>query len=112
MTNRLESIAILKRLMEGTAGLLDDKGQDIFRKAFDYLHTTITAPEELYRSILATMFNCPVDGAELHLENLKGVGGEIGLKMGDNDRFGVINVGDDSALLKLCEEHGFSINDK
>lgn len=105
---RATSIADLKRLMEGTAGLLDDKGQDIFRKTFDYLNTTGTTPEELYRAILGTLFNCPVEGAELHLENLKGVGGEIGLKMGDNDCFGVINVGDDSALLKLCEEHGFS----
>lgn len=110
--NRTESIATLKRLIEESAGLLDDKGQDIFRKAFDYLHTTKPAPEELYRSILATLFNCPVDGAELHLENLKGIGGEIGLKMGDNDCFGVINVGDDSALLKLCEEQGFSVTQR
>ena len=110
--NKAESVATLKRLMEGTAGLLDDKGQDIFRKAFDYLHTTKSAPEELYRSILAKLFNCPVEGAELHLENLKGIGGEIGLKMGDNDCFGVINVGDDSALLKLCEEQGFSITQR
>jgi hypothetical protein len=106
--DKLASIGNLKRLMDGSAGLLDDKGQDIFRKSFDYLHTVGIAPDELYRSILATLFNCPVEGAELHLENLKGVGGEIGLKMGDNDCFGVINVGDDSALLKLCEEQGFS----
>jgi hypothetical protein len=32
--------------------------------------------------------------------------------MGDNDCFGVINVGDDSALLKLCEEQGFSITQR
>lgn len=110
--NKVESIATLKRLAEGTAGLLDEKGQDIFRKAFDYLNTITQTPDELYRSILATLFNCPVDGAELHLENLKGIGGEIGLKMGDNDCFGVINVGDDSALLKLCEEQGFSVTQK
>ncbi len=110
--DRAASVADLKRLMEGSAGLLDDKGQDIFRKAFEYLHTTGATPKELYGAILGTLFNCPVDGAELHLENLKGVGGEIGLKMGDNDCFGVINVGDDSALLKLCEEHGFSVTQR
>ena len=110
--NKADSIATLKRLKEGTAGLLDDKNQDIFRKAFDYLQTITATPEELYRSILATLFNCPVDGAEMHLENLKGVGGEIGMRMGDNDCFGVINVGDDSALLKLCEEQGFSVTQR
>jgi len=110
--NRAGSIANLKRLMEGTAGLLDDKGQDIFSKTFAYLHTKGVQPEELYRLILSTLFNCPVDGAELHVENLKGVGGEIGLKLGDNDCFGVINVGDDSALLKLCEEYGFSVTQR
>lgn len=107
--NRGGSIANLKRLIEGSAGLLDERGQDIFSKTFGYLHTKGVSPEELYRSILARLFNCPVDGAELHLENLKGVGGEIGLKLGDNDCFGVINVGDDSALLKLCEEQGLSV---
>lgn len=110
--NKAGSIANLKRLMEGSAGLLDDKGQDLFAKSFGYLHTKGVAPEELYRAILSTLFNCPVDGAELHLENLKGVGGEIGLKMGDNDCFGVINVGDDSALLKLCEQHQLSVTQK
>jgi len=110
--NKSDSIDNLKRLKEGSAGLLDDRGQDIFRKSFDYLHTINLSPEELYRSILVTLFNCPVDGAEMHLENLKGVGGEIGIKMGDNECFGVINVGDDSALLKLCEEHGFSITQR
>ncbi len=110
--DRAASIANLQRLMQKSAGLLDDKGQDIFKNSFDYLHTTGASPEELYRSILATLFNCPVEGAELHLENLKGVGGEIGLKLGDNACFGVINVGDDTALLKLCEEHGFSVTQR
>lgn len=107
--NRAGSTNNLKRLLEGSAGLLDEKGQDIFAKTFGYLHTKGLTPEELFRSILLTLFNCAVDGAELHLENLKGIGGEIGLKLGDNDCFGVINVGDDSALLKLCEEQGFSV---
>jgi hypothetical protein len=106
------SIANLKRLLDGSAGLLDERGQDIFHKTFAYLHTKSVTPDALYSSILATLFNCPVDGADLHLENLKGIGGEIGLKLGDNDCFGVINVGDDSALLKLCEEQGLPVVQK
>lgn len=106
------SIANLKRLLEGSAGLLDERGQDIFHKTFQYLQFKGVTAEEAFSSILTTLFNCSVAGAELHLENLKGVGGEIGLKLGDNDCFGVINVGDDSALLKLCEEQGLSVVQK
>jgi hypothetical protein len=106
------SVADLKRLLDGSAGLVDERGQDIFHKTFQYLQSKGVTAAEAFSSIMATLFNCPVDGAELHLENLKGVGGEIGLKMGDNDCFGVINVGDDSALLKLCEENGFSVVQK
>ena len=43
----------------------------------------------------------------LHVENLRGISGEISLRLGENEPFGVINVGDDSALLKLCSENGF-----
>lgn len=110
--DRAGSVANLKRLLYGTAGLLDERGQDIFHKSFHYLQSKGMTPEAMFGSILATLFNCPVDGAELHLENLKGVGGEIGLKMGDNKYFGVINVGDDSALLSLCKEHGLSVMQK
>jgi len=37
------------------------------------------------------------------VENLKGTDGEIALRLGDNDPFGVINVGDPSSLCKLCD---------
>ena len=36
--------------------------------------------------------------AQLHVENLKGATGEIALRVGDNEPFGVINVGDDAKL--------------
>lgn len=49
------------------------------------------------------MFNAPAQAA-LHVELLKGADGEIALKLGDNQPFGVINVGDPSRLAKLCEE--------
>ena len=47
------------------------------------------------------------------MENLKGVPGEIALRVGDNDSFGVINVGDDSKLCSLCEdEEGLLVGDR
>jgi hypothetical protein len=44
----------------------------------------------------------------LYVENLKGAQGEIALKIGaDNEPFGVINVGDDAKLVKLCAENRY-----
>ena len=65
-------------------------------------------PTETYVDILKTVFNCASVGATLHVENLRGISGEIRLRLGDNEPFGVINVGDDSALLNLCAENGFN----
>ena len=46
--------------------------------------------------------------AALHVENLKGATGEVALRLGENEPFGVINVGDDAKLVKLCEEKGLA----
>lgn len=60
---------------------------------------------QIYDEALATLFNASGGGA-FHVENLKGITGEIALRIGDNDPFGVISVGDDSKLCKMCEDHG------
>src|SRR5262249_2154011 len=52
---------------------------------------------------LATIFNAP-GGGLLYVENLTGATGEIALRLGTNEPFGVINVGDDDKLCKLCED--------
>jgi len=36
---------------------------------------------------------------------LKGEGGELGLRFGNNDYFGVVNVGDTAKLFKMCEDN-------
>lgn len=58
----------------------------------------------------AILFNAAGGGA-LHVENLKGATGEIALRVGDNEPFGVINVGDDAKLVKLCEDNGIATQD-
>jgi hypothetical protein len=47
----------------------------------------------------------------LIVENLSGVDGEIALRVGASDHFGLINVGDSSTLVKLCEENGLYTTD-
>ena len=46
------------------------------------------------------------------MDNLKGAEGELGIRVGENDYFGVINVGDEAKLLKLCQEQGLPTQDK
>ena len=60
---------------------------------------------QIFDETLVTLFNA-AGGGLLYVENLKGARGEIALRIGDNGPFGVINVGDDAKLVKLCEENG------
>lgn len=103
LNNRPESVAHLNRFLTGQSGLLDAKGNDLFTGAFSYLVKQRLSGEQTYEDILRVLFNASSPAA-LHVENLKGTEGEIALRLGGNDAFGLINVGDASALCKLCEE--------
>ena len=100
---RTASVAIIEQLLAGRSGLLDSKGRDLFRGIYRYLNTLGLSPEQVFDDILRVLFNAQTTAA-LHIENLKGADGEVALRLGNYDPFGVINVGDASALCKLCEE--------
>lgn len=82
-------------------GLLDKDGMDIFASAFAYLARAINSGEtieDLYRDILAKLFNSPA-GGHLSLERIKGESGEIALRVGTSEiPFGLVNVGDAKGL--------------
>src|SRR5690606_7177740 len=92
----------IERLLSGQPGLLDGKGSEIFGNSFPYLLDKQMSAEEVYREILLFVFNSTLANATLRVENLKGVDGEIALRIGDHEPFGVINVGDSNELSKLC----------
>ena len=79
-------------------------GNEIFATAFGYLSLTRQTGEAMFGDILKVLFNSPTP-AKLARLNLKGTDGEIALRLGENDAFGLINVGDAADLCKLCEEH-------
>lgn len=62
--------------------------------------------------MLSLIFNSSISGAQLHLDNLKGKDGEIGLRIGTGEYFGIINVGDSNTLAKRCEVEGISTKTK
>ncbi|QUV82924.1 DEAD/DEAH box helicase family protein [Chloracidobacterium sp. D] len=109
VANRAESIGRIRRVLH--EGLVTATGRNLFAGRFSYLNTCGLTPEQVFEETLATLFNAPAGGA-LYIENLKGAAGEVALRVGDNDPFGVINVGDDARLVKLCEEKKLNVGER
>ena len=109
VTNRAHSIERIRRVLH--EGLVTSKGKNLFAGRFAYLNTSGLTPSQVFDETLVTLFNSRATGA-LHVENLKGAVGEVALRVGENDPFGVINVGDDTKLVKLCEEHGLNVSER
>ena len=107
--HRADSIRRLDALLTAQDGLLGRSNEKLFARAFDYLAATLKmSGATVFDDILRTLFNAPTGGM-LHVRNLKGADGELSLCLGENDPFGVINVGDEGKLYKLCEKHRESI---
>lgn len=109
VANRAGSIERIRRVLHD--GLVTATGKNLFAGRFAHLNTCGLSPAQVFDETLATLFNAPAGGA-LHVENLKGAAGEVAVRVGDNDPFGVINVGDDAKLVKLCEEKGLNVAER
>jgi len=103
--NSGESVKFLELLLNSQDDLRDEAGRAIFGKAFPHLqnHWATDQATALFQDVLSTIFHATASSS-LHVVHLKGSGGEIGLRVGENDWFGLINVGDAAKLIKLCEE--------
>ena len=110
VADRAGSIQRIERILN--QGLVTADGKNLFAGRFSYLNMTGLSPTQVFEETLTTLFNA-VGGGLLYVENLKGATGEIALRVGsDNEPFGVINVGDDAKLVKLCEENGLETGDR
>ncbi len=108
ISRRSQSIEIIDTLLHGTDGLVDKRNTPIFTRSLRYVRSLKLGAEEIYSDILKTIFNSEVSGAILHLDNLKGIDGEIAMRVGNGEYFGIINVGDSAGVIKKCEENGIS----
>lgn len=97
------AILDIDQILKDEAGLIDSKGTSVFYDAFFYLAECQLSAEDIYKDIINKVFNSEVLGANLYLDNLKGATGELGLRIGEADYFGVINVGDDAKLHTLAK---------
>lgn len=102
LKNPSQSIQNINEVVKNKAGLVDKKGYSIFETSFSYIIEQNLDDVTIFKQINELVFNNTVIGANLYLDNLKGADGELGLRVGDNDYFGVINVGDEKTLYQLA----------
>ena len=87
---------MLNSLLTGQSGLPDERGQDYFAGRFGYIDRNPT--DDLYIDICETLCN---GLGKLHVVYLTAGEGELHLRSADNPVFGVVNIGDSTALHKL-----------
>ena len=89
----------IDQLLKGNSDLCDADGNDIFADKFEYLRGRDAAA--VYRDILARVLHASA-GSGLHLCDIRGGGGELGLKVGGaEDYFGLIYIGDTTKFKNL-----------
>ncbi|MDW7973256.1 MAG: hypothetical protein RMI01_08670, partial [Thermodesulfovibrio sp.] len=85
-------------ILYGRTGLKDENGEDVFREKFKYLRGKGGIEfNDIYKRAFGGR-------GKLYLYELKKAEGEIGLKIGENDYFGVINIGNVSHFKKQLEK--------
>ncbi|CRM63851.1 DEAD/DEAH box helicase family protein [Pseudomonas sp. 52 E 6] len=92
----------LDDLVADKAQILDAKGNNIFKGRFSPLMCFVGKPEDLYADILHRVFNAPAK-QRLKLVNIKSSKGELALRVGDAEPFGLINIGDDAGFFGIAE---------
>ena len=95
------AVKTIEKIIDGKTGLVDAGGEDVFAGRFEYLRRSRRDAEAIYRQVLSSIFRAPSGGA-LHICDIRGRAGELGLKVGDaEDYFGLIYIGDTSTFKNL-----------
>lgn len=95
----------LKELLLDNAQLLNDKNQHVFKGRFVPLLSFVDDIPALYQDMLSKIFGA-THASRLRLTHLKKSDGELALSLGEHgEKFGVINIGDASGLLKTAQDH-------
>ncbi len=90
-------LGLCQQILEGQSGLKNEKEEDVFKDKFQILRESKVNLESLYEKV----FN---GKGKLRIFEIKNAEGELGLKLGENNYFGVINIGSVSEFKKQIEE--------
>jgi len=92
----------VKDILNGNTNLRDEDNKDIFSIKFGYLRERGVDFDDLYRKVFGGR-------GRLHIYELKNAEGELGLKVSENEYFGVINIGEVSGFKKQLEKKGIPV---
>jgi hypothetical protein len=113
LNNPVQIQTWLADLLTDRARILDTHDRNIFEGRFRSMLGR--DPQEVYADILRKLFNAP-SAQRLKLVNIKSGQGELALRVGDAEPFGLINIGDDAKFFNAaadaaafsCEEDAFA----
>ena len=102
------TVSIIDTILNGEPGLLDEEGNnEVFSENFTFIADM--SAEKIYSEILRTLLNGKGSGP-LILEHLTGEKvGELLLRIGDNEPFGVIDVGIPTTVKKIAKQVGINV---
>lgn len=106
LANVAESTALIKSLLE--EGFKDQNGRDLLAHRLPHIDTSgdkAALAKQLHEGILRDVFHAP-GGGSLAVQLLKGATGELAIKVGEAEPFGVVNVGDPAAVAEACVGQG------
>lgn len=112
VNRKTKTIERINAVLNEDTGLMDGRGTELFSQDFHAIKSLFGGSpkaEDIYVDILRMVFNSDMASEEprLHIENIRQVPGEIGLKIGKyGEYFGVISIGDTAGLIKSCEKKG------
>ena len=89
-------------ILTGNIKLKGEDNEDVFSSKFEYLRQRGVNYDDLYRRVFGGK-------GSLRIYELKNAEGELGLKISENDYFGVINIGDVSGFKKQLEIKRISV---
>ena len=93
----------IEKILNGKSGLTDPQGNDVFKNRFESIIESGFKINDIYEKL----FNSKA--GSLSLFEIKSAEGEIGLKVGEADYCGVVNIGDVGSFKKLLAESGIEV---
>jgi len=106
LTDATASIGLIQSLLE--EGFTDQAARNLLAHRLPHLDVSGDKPalaRSLYESILRDVFQAP-GGGSLTVQMIKKAEGELALRVGEGEPFGVVNVGDPGAVANACEKNG------
>jgi len=106
LTNPTESVKLIVDLLDND--FVDSNGRRLLLERLRHIRTS-AAPKDnardIHQGIMRDVFHAP-DGGALTVQLLKEAAGELALKVGEGEPFGVVNVGEPAAVAELCDKEG------